>query len=95
MKRIILAGCLILATVFVSVAQETFPRNDVRDERVEAYALTNGTVVVDYQTTISNATLLIKKDKVVQVGTGITIPKGYIIIDLKGNYVYPSIIDPY
>ncbi len=95
MKRIILAGCLILATVFASVAQETFPRNDVRDERVEAYALTNGTVVVDYQTTIANATLLIKEGKVVQVGPGITIPNGYIIIDLKGNYVYPSIIDPY
>ncbi len=95
MKRIILAGCLILATIFTSVAQETFPRNDVRDERDKAYAFTNGTVVVDYQTTISNATLLIKKGKVVQVGTGVTIPKGYIIIDLKGNYVYPSIIDPY
>ncbi|MCF6361165.1 MAG: amidohydrolase family protein [Cyclobacteriaceae bacterium] len=95
MKRIILAGCLILATVFASVAQETFPRNDVRDERVEAYALINGTVVVDYQTTIANATLLIKEGKVVQVGAGITIPKGYIIIDLKGNYVYPSIIDPF
>jgi imidazolonepropionase-like amidohydrolase len=84
-----------LAFIFTSVAQETFPRNDVRDEREEAYALTNGTVVVDYQTTIANATLLIKKGKVVQVGAGLTIPKGYTIIDLKGNYVYPSVIDPY
>lgn len=95
MKRVILFSCLSWATIFSSVAQETFPRNDVRDERVEAYALTNGTVVVDYKTTITNATLLIKEGKVEQVGQGITIPQGYITIDLKGNYVYPSIIDPY
>ncbi len=95
MKRLLIASCLIWAIIFASVAQETFPRNDVRDERVEAHALTNGTVVVDYQTTVANATLLIKEGKVVQVGTEITIPKGYIIIDLHGSYVYPSIIDPY
>ncbi len=95
MKRLILVSCLAWATIFTSVAQETFPRNDVRDKREGAYALTNGTVVVDYKTTITNATLLIKEGKVVQVGTGITIPKGYSVIDINGNYIYPSIIDPY
>lgn len=95
MKRVILISCLSWAIIFTSVAQETFPRNDVRDERIEAYAFTNGTVVVDYKTTIANATLLIKEGKVVQVGTGLAIPKGYTVIDLKGNFVYPSIIDPY
>ncbi len=95
MKQLLIAGCLSWAIIFTSAAQETFPRNDVRDERVEAYALTNGTVVVDYKTTIANATLLIKEGTVVQVGAGIAIPKGYVVIDLKGNYIYPSIIDPY
>lgn len=95
MKRVILISCLSWAIIFTSVAQETFPRNAVRDERVEAYAFTNGTVVVDYKTTIANATLLIKEGKVVQVGTRLAIPKGYTVIDLKGNFVYPSIIDPY
>ena len=95
MKRLILLGCLIWATFFTSVAQETFPRNDVRDERVESYAFTNGTVIVDYQTTIQNAVLLVKEGKIEKVGTGISIPSGYTVIDLKGNYVYPSIIDPY
>lgn len=95
MKQVILMSCLLMAIIFTSVAQETFPRNDVRDKRDNAYALTNGTIVVDYKTTIANATLLIKDGKVVQVGAGIAIPKGYTVIDLKGNYVYPSIIDPY
>ena len=95
MKRVILFSCLTWAIIFTSVAQESFPRNDVRDQREKGFALTNGTVVVDYKTTIANATLLIEEGKVVQVGTGLTIPKGYTVIDLKGNYVYPSIIDPY
>lgn len=78
-----------------SFAQETFPRNDVRNELAKAYAFTNGTVVVDYKTQINNATLLIRDGKIENVGSGITLPKGYIVIDLKGNYLYPSLIDPY
>ena len=95
MKRFLLMSCLLVATALTSIAQETFPRNDVRDKREGAYALTNGTVVVDYQTTMSNATLLVRDGKIENVGPGISIPAGYTIIDLKGNYVYPSLIDPY
>ena len=95
MKRFLLVSCIIVATSFMSRAQETFPRNDVRDKREGAYALTNGTIVVDYQTTMPNATLLIRDGKIERVGSGVSIPDGYTIIDLKGNYVYPSIIDPY
>ncbi|MGE0772691.1 MAG: amidohydrolase family protein [Cyclobacteriaceae bacterium] len=74
-------------------AQETFPRNDVKDSRAGQYAFTNATIVVDPQTTIQNATLLIKGDKIEQVGAGVAIPKGYTTIDLKGKYIYPSLID--
>ncbi|HEY5692795.1 MAG TPA: amidohydrolase family protein [Cyclobacteriaceae bacterium] len=76
-----------------SWAQETFPRNDVKDIRAGQYAFTNATVVVDPQTTIQNATLLIKGDKVEQVGANLVVPKGYAVIDLKGKYIYPSLID--
>ena len=46
-------------------AQVTFPRNDVLDERAGAYAFTNATIMVDYQTKIDNATLLIKDGKII------------------------------
>ncbi len=95
MKKLILFILLLSIIALPSVAQETFPRNDVRDKREGAYALTNGTIVVDYQTTLNNATLLIRDGKVEQAGSGISIPSGYAVIDLKGNYVYPSMIDPY
>jgi len=76
-----------------SFAQETFPRNDVKDSRAGLYAFTNATIVVDPQTTIQNATLLIKGSKIEQVGANLTIPKGYTTIDLKGKYIYPSLVD--
>ncbi|MTI40669.1 amidohydrolase family protein [Fulvivirga lutimaris] len=95
MKRLILFVCLFSSLYSASYAQETFPRNDVRNHREGAYAFTNGTIVVDYQNTVQNGTMLIRDGKIEQVGSGISVPAGYTIIDLKGNYVYPSIIDPY
>ncbi len=80
---------------FTGKAQETFPRNDVKDSRAGAFAFTNATIVVDYQTTLQNATLLIKSGKIEQVGTGLSVPAGYTTIDLKGKFIYPSLIDMY
>ena len=76
-------------------AQETFPRNDVKDARAGLFAFTNATIVVDYQTTLQSATLLIKNGKVEQVGANLTVPKGYTLIDLKGKYIYPSMVDAF
>jgi len=76
-------------------AQETFPRNDVKDTRAGLFAFTNATIVVDYQTTLQSATLLIKNGKVEQVGSNLAVPKGYTLIDLKGKYIYPSLIDAF
>ena len=70
---------------WTAFAQETFPRNDVKDSRAGLFAFTNATIVVDYQTTLQNATLLIKNGRVEQVGTNLTIPKGYASVDLKGK----------
>lgn len=75
------------------LAQQTFPVNDVKDQRAGAYALTNATVVVDAQTKLEKATLLIKDGLIEQVGTTVTIPASYTSIDLKGKYIYPSFID--
>jgi imidazolonepropionase-like amidohydrolase len=78
-----------------ALAQETFPVNGSHDKRPELYAFTNATVVVDYQTTIPNATLIISKGKVENVGANLPIPSGAVVVDLKGKYVYPSMVDVY
>jgi len=78
-----------------ALAQETFPRNDVKDTRTDAFAFTNATIVVDDQTFLQNATLVIKSGKIEQVGTQVAVPAGYTTVDLKGKYIYPSLIDMY
>ncbi len=84
-----------LLFVLVVQAQETFPVNGVADSRIGCYAFTNATIVRDAQTTITNATLVIKEGKIISVGTNITIPKYAIVIDCKDKYIYPSFIDIY
>ena len=92
MKKPLLTAAFGLLVLMVW-SQETITPNDVQDNRSGAYAFTNATIMVDYQTKIDNATLLIKDGKVVQVGANVTVPKGYSSVDLKGKYIYPSLID--
>lgn len=86
---LILVGLISLT----SFAQSTFPVNGVVDERDKIFAFTNAMLVVDTSTTISNATLLIRNGKIIEVGTGVIIPKDAVIVDLLGKYIYPSFID--
>lgn len=96
MKKTTLAVAFsLLCLTWNAIAQETFPVNDIKDTRAGAHAFTNATIVVDHLTTIQNGTLLVKAGKIEQVGAGIKVPAGYSEIDLKGKYIYPSLIDIY
>jgi len=94
MKKILLALALVFSTVFV-FAQQTFPVNGSADVRSGQYALINATIVVNANQTISNGTLLIKNQVIQSVGSGTAVPKGYVVIDLKGKYIYPSLVDAF
>jgi len=94
MKKILLFCCVMLLFK-VSFAQETFPVNGPYDIRPGLYAFTNASIVVNAGQTITNGTLLIRDRIIEAVGPGINIPKGYVVIDLKGKYIYPSLIDAY
>ncbi len=95
MTKTIVLSCLMLLLLPKLLSQETFPVNDVKDNRENAYAFVNGTIVKDYKTILKNAVLLIRKGKVEAAGENITVPKGYTVIDLNGKFIYPSFIDPY
>ncbi len=89
---------VLFASIFSSqeiIAQQTFYTNGITDQRNTVYAFTNATIYTDYQTKISDATLIIKEGKILEVGKNITIPKGAITQDLKGKIIYPSFIDLY
>jgi imidazolonepropionase-like amidohydrolase len=76
-------------------AQQTFPLNDVADPRDGTYAFTNTTIVKDAQTTLQNATLVIKDGKIIAVGAKVSVPKEAVVVDCKDKYIYPSFIDIY
>lgn len=94
MKKILLTLTLVFSTAFL-FAQQTYPVNGSYDVRPGLYAFTNANIVVNANQTISNGVLLIKDKTIQSVGTGTTIPKGYVVIDLKGKYIYPSLIDAF
>ena len=78
---------------FTAKAQQSFPVNGVVDIRNDFFAFTNATIVKDANTTLQNATLVIRQGKIINVGTNITLPKDAVVIDCKGKFIYPSFID--
>lgn len=89
---------LTLLLVFSAVClfgQQTYPVNGSYDTRPGLFAFTNATIVVSANQTISNGTLLVKGQTIQSVGKDITVPAGYVVIDLKGKFIYPSLIDPF
>ncbi|WP_316826649.1 amidohydrolase family protein [Pedobacter miscanthi] len=95
MKKILLAIGLVISTTFLFAQQTTFPVNGSFDIRPGMFAFTNATIVVNANQTLTNATLLIKGQTIQGVGAGLAVPKGYVVIDLKGKFVYPSLIDAF
>lgn len=86
-----LLGALFLAKPIRG--QETFPRNDVRDERAKSYAFTHASIITSAGKTLQDATLLIRQGKIEMVGTNINIPQGYQEVNLMGKTIYPSFVD--
>lgn len=93
MLKHFLTGLFTAGLLYTATAQTTFPRNGVYDERPGLYAFTNTTIVVDPQTTLQNATLLIRDGRVEAVGTSVNLPAGAVVTDLKGKRIYPALID--
>ena len=79
----------------IAICQETATVNGVADIRSKSYAFTNATIVKDAQTTLTNATLIIKNGKIISVAVGAAIPADAVVIDCAGKYIYPSFIDMY
>ncbi|HXO76869.1 MAG TPA: amidohydrolase family protein, partial [Puia sp.] len=93
-KILSLSALFLLFTLF-STAQTTFPVNGVADPREGCYAFIHATVVKDGQTTLSDATLIIRDGLIVSAGAAAALPKDAVVIDCSGKYIYPSFIDIY
>ena len=85
-----------MLTVFTATslsAQKTFPVNGVADIKDGYYAFTNATIIKDANTTLQNATLVIKQGKIVNVGNNLSIPPDAVVVNCEGKFIYPSFID--
>jgi len=60
----------------------------------QTVAITGGTVLtVSPQGEIANGTVLIRDGKIAAVGSDLPVPQGAVVIEAKGRYVMPGIID--
>jgi imidazolonepropionase-like amidohydrolase len=85
---------LLISSFFPAYSQTTYPVNGVKNEKsAVVYAFTNAKVFPYYLSEKTDQTIIVKENKIIAVGTKITIPKNAFIVDLKGKYVYPSFID--
>ena len=76
------------------LAQDYFPENEgVKAKNSNYHALTNATIHVTPTQTLTNATLLVRYGRVVDVGPSVNIPKNAVVEDMKGYHIYPSFID--
>lgn len=93
-KNLVLAATTLLFGGTL-MAQETFPVNGPVRKTGKVFAFTHATLHVDASTTLKDATLIIKDDKIESAGTGVSIPPNAVVVDLNGKHIYPSFIDLY
>ena len=75
------------------LGQETFPVNGVAQNFEPIHAFTNAHIVLSPSYELENGTLIIQGKQIIAVDSNLNIPKGAIVHDLNGNYIYPSFID--
>lgn len=87
---------LTILAINLGFCQNYFPKNDgVKQTYKNPVAITNATIYSSSTVKIENATLLFDGDKILEIGTQISIPKNATIIDATGKTIYPSFIDLY
>lgn len=90
----LLAIMLALCTSALT-AQQTYPYNGVYDQRSGHFAFTGATVHVGPDRMVDNATLIIRKGKVVEVTAAGSVPAGAVEVKMDGKHIYPSFVEAY
>lgn len=78
-----------------AAAQVNAPVNGVAHPRGRTTAFVHATLHPSPGETVNDGTLLIRDDRVVAIGTRVTIPATAVVIDLHGLHVWPGLVEPY
>lgn len=84
--------CLTLS--FCAQAQETQPLEGLSDEQDLIYVFDHASLVIAPGRVLNDASLVVRKDRIIAAGQNVARPKSAIVIDLKGKFIYPSFIEP-
>lgn len=93
--RTAVAALLLPAGISGGFAQDNFTPNGIVDIRQNAFAFTHANIYQPDGSYLSNATLLIREGRIVEVGSGIDVSAGYFEVDLGNRYIYPGFVDIY
>lgn len=88
MRTIQFITSLFILTVSVTCLLAQSPKG-----KYGTFALTNASIETVTKGVISNGTVVISNGKITAVGTNVTIPRGAEVIDCKGQWIYPGMID--
>lgn len=95
MKKLYTAFASLLLAICIQAQTVTFPSNGAVDNRHTVFAFTNARIQQDPETVIEKGTLLVRDGQIIEVGPAVNIPKGAVVYDLQGKWIYASFIDPY
>lgn len=82
-----IAGLLLLLACVMDLGAQS-PKG-----KYGTFALTNASIETVTKGVISNGTVIIRNGKIEAVGTNIQVPQGAEVIDCKGSWIYPGMID--
>ncbi|WP_395375095.1 amidohydrolase family protein [Marinicella sp. W31] len=94
MKRLIflLSAGVCVCTQSWSAPPKTATINDINDQRNTLIALTGATVYTDANTSVNNATVLIRDGRIISVKSAQQAPNNALVKDYSGLTIYPGFI---
>ena len=81
---------VVFTLIFTLALTHSF--GQVKKSTKGTFALTNATIETVTKGTVSG-TLIISEGKITALGSNVTIPSGANVIDCKGMFIYPGMID--
>ena len=95
MKKILTFLFTIGSAITRLYGQSAEPTQPLSNQRIITYAFTHAEIWQDDKSILTDATLVIQKNKIIAVGKDITVPADAIVYDLHGKRIIPSFIDIY
>jgi imidazolonepropionase-like amidohydrolase len=93
MKRKLYFKVSILVILACAVAESLYAQSP--KAIYGTFALTNASIETVTKGVIQNGTVVISNGKITAVGTSVAIPAGAQVIDCKGQWIYPGMIDSF